>query len=724
MGNSAGKQQQEDYEVDLRQFNLLRCVGKGAFGKVRIVEKRDTRKLFALKYINKQQCVRMRAIQNIFRERAILEEISHPYIVNLRYAFQDDDNMFMVLDLMMGGDLRYHLDRIGGFREDAVRCMAVELASAVNYLHKNKIVHRDLKPDNILLDEAGHVHLTDFNIAVKYAGRGALKSHSGTLAYMAPEIFGDSGYLWQVDWWSLGVCLYECLYGKRPFRGNSNEALTQAIRKQTLNLPDANFVTRQPVSLSQECLLFLRGLLERNVERRLGSAGFETIKRHPFLAVFDWERVDRKDIMPVFVPEPNRSNFDASYDLEELLLEDNPLKYKPRKKKPVAKTTVAATSTSPTSPSTEATKSTKSFGRRKAGSQGAGFSVPMFDPRAMGRNRSVGGGLQGGAQASATGAQQGPQTGGGVVDRTTAELQFIEENFRTYDYTLAARAARAAAAAAAANGAAAGPDANGKERQHSLNGVGSVESLPPIPNMYIDGSGNGTGGAGVGVDMVRSGGGRSATTSGGGMGAGSPPKIYPNGTSMGHQAHPSWSSDLGQQQQQQQQQQQFQMQTSSSNGLPPPIVHTTTTMTSGAASALPPHASLPITTPNSGPQQPQAQQQQQLPTPPPSPATFAFNPHQRTRVSTDRLKQQQAVGVAPALPITMPALSERGKMGLASPTVQGQPMLSPPVMAHSPSAPASVSTAHVGSVGSIGQQQQQQQQSSSKFVGWGSPQQQ
>ncbi|KAJ3068516.1 hypothetical protein HK102_007153, partial [Quaeritorhiza haematococci] len=126
---------------ELRHFNLLRCVGKGAFGKVRIVEKRDTKKLYALKYINKMQCLRMRATQNIFRERAILEEIDHPFIVNLRFAFQDDENMFFVLDLMMGGDLRFHLDRLGGFSEAQVRFMCAEVACALNYLHTHKIVH-------------------------------------------------------------------------------------------------------------------------------------------------------------------------------------------------------------------------------------------------------------------------------------------------------------------------------------------------------------------------------------------------------------------------------------------------------------------------------------------------------------------------------------------------------------------------------------------------------
>ncbi|KAI8850657.1 kinase-like domain-containing protein [Chytridium lagenaria] len=455
MGNSSAKLASgEDVEVDLRQFNLLRCVGKGAFGKVRIVEKRDTRKLYALKYINKQQCVRMRAIQNIFRERAILEELSHPYIVNLRYAFQDDDNMFMVLDLMMGGDLRYHLDRIGGFREDAVRIMATELSSALNYLHKSKIVHRDLKPDNrviLLFLFFRHTNLTIiFQHCREIRWPKRIKIAFRNTRIHGPEIFGDSGYLWQVDWWSLGVCLYECLYGKRPFRGNSNEALTNAIRKQTLTLPDANYVTRQTVGLSNEGANFIRGLLDRNVERRLGSMGFESIRGHPWISGFDWERVERKDMNPLFVPEPNRSNFDASYDLEELLLEENPLKYKPRKR-----------NQKPTPPFPPPTPHHPRQQRKKLRLATVSFQAAEKRPPPLLKMVPTpcgGGGFFNMLMSQPAGGASAH--GNAAKDRVTAELQFIEENFKTYDFTLAAKAKRAAAVVAAAAAASAAAESH------------------------------------------------------------------------------------------------------------------------------------------------------------------------------------------------------------------------------------------------------------------------
>lgn len=147
MGNLSSKihdqksQQLDLNTVDLRDFKLLRCVGKGAFGKVRIVEKKEDKLQYALKYINKSQCLKMSAVQNMFRERAILIAVRHPFVVNLRYCFQDDENMFMVIDLMLGGDIRYHLDKNHALKEPEVRIIIAEISSGLQYLHSKNIVH-------------------------------------------------------------------------------------------------------------------------------------------------------------------------------------------------------------------------------------------------------------------------------------------------------------------------------------------------------------------------------------------------------------------------------------------------------------------------------------------------------------------------------------------------------------------------------------------------------
>ncbi|KAI7857602.1 kinase-like protein [Circinella umbellata] len=314
-----------DEEVDLSHFALLRSVGKGAFGKVRVVQHKGSKRLFALKYINKAKCIRMHAVENIISERRLLELIHHDFVVNLRYAFQDDENLFMIIDLMLGGDLRFHLDRMGPFPEECVRFYAAEIALALRYLHRKHIVHRDLKPDNILLNEHGHAHLTDFNIAVRYSNEKPLSSIAGSMAYMAPEILMKRGYAASVDWWSLGVVCYELLVGKRPFRAKSNEALQHAIMHDPIEFPD-------DTNLSSEAIDFVQGLLTRDISQRLGFGpnGFRRLQQHSWFKEYDWKQLEAKQGTPPFIPDDKRANFDPTHELEEILLEDNPLKAKKR----------------------------------------------------------------------------------------------------------------------------------------------------------------------------------------------------------------------------------------------------------------------------------------------------------------------------------------------------------------------------------------------------------
>ncbi|KAG0004356.1 hypothetical protein BGZ65_000515, partial [Modicella reniformis] len=312
---------------ELSHFHLLRSVGKGAFGKVRVVQHKKTKEIYALKYINKGKCIRMRAVENIIQERRLLEEVEFSLICNLRYAFQDDENLFMVLDLMLGGDLRFHLERAGPMKEDVVRFYIAELALGLDALHSRRIIHRDLKPDNVLLDEHGHAHLTDFNIAVCYNPSKPLVSIAGSMAYMAPEVLLRKGYLASVDWWSLGVIMFELLFGKRPFRGKTNEILTNSILRDPLPFPEN---AREIVST--QCLDVLSKLCERDISKRLGCtpAGLNAVKDHPWFQGIVWDKLVTKEATPPFQPDSKRANFDATHELEELLMEDNPLKAKKR----------------------------------------------------------------------------------------------------------------------------------------------------------------------------------------------------------------------------------------------------------------------------------------------------------------------------------------------------------------------------------------------------------
>lgn len=191
-------------------------------------------------------------------------------------------------------------------------------------------MHRDVKPDNVLLDLEGHVHLADFNVASDITPGKPLTSKSGTLAYLAPEVYAGKGYYSEVDWWSLGVLFFECIYNKRPFEANSHDQLAQSIIRANPPFP----VTSPPVSAS--CNHAISSLLEKNKALRIGAARFESFTDNPFFREIDFEALERKEVEPIFCPSSDKTNFDATYDLEELLLEEAPLEARARKQKPRA----------------------------------------------------------------------------------------------------------------------------------------------------------------------------------------------------------------------------------------------------------------------------------------------------------------------------------------------------------------------------------------------------
>ncbi|KAI0255083.1 kinase-like protein [Lactifluus subvellereus] len=322
-------------EVSLYHFDLHRVVGKGAFGKVRVVEHKRSKKLYALKYIDKQRCIKQKSVANVIQERRLLEEVDHPFLVNLRYAFQDDDNCFFVLDLMLGGDLRYHLNTRGNFPEDVVRFWTAELASGLAYLHSKGIMHRDIKPDNIVLDAKGHAALTDLNIAMHYSRTRLHTSVAGSMAYMAPEVVDPQrpGYSWQVDWWSLGVCAFELLWHKRPFDGNSAEKMRDSIMKHPIRKP-----SQRHGPVSGECVSALFGLLERDPKKRLGcrtgTSSIAEIQSHSWFSQLNWRKLEAKQLDPPFVPNQDRANFDVSHELDEFMLAEKPLTHHKRKANP------------------------------------------------------------------------------------------------------------------------------------------------------------------------------------------------------------------------------------------------------------------------------------------------------------------------------------------------------------------------------------------------------
>ncbi|XP_066498592.1 serine/threonine-protein kinase 32B-like isoform X1 [Hoplias malabaricus] len=322
---------EEGEDVNFDHFQILRAIGKGSFGKVCIVQKQDTKKMYAMKYMNKHKCIERDEVRNVFRELQIMQGLEHPFLVNLWYSFQDEEDMFMVVDLLLGGDLRYHLRQNIHFKEETVKLYICELALALNYLQSCHIIHRDIKPDNILLDEHGHVHITDFNIATVLKDTEKATSMTGTKPYMAPEMFrsfveGGPGYSYPVDWWALGVTAYELLRGWRPYDIHSSTAVDDV-----LNIFRGDRV-RYSSTWSKGLVSLLRRLLTKEPESRLSC--ISDIQNLPYLADVNWDAVFEKSVPPGFTPNKGRLNCDPTFELEEMILESKPLH---KKKKRLAK---------------------------------------------------------------------------------------------------------------------------------------------------------------------------------------------------------------------------------------------------------------------------------------------------------------------------------------------------------------------------------------------------
>ncbi|XP_027627468.1 serine/threonine-protein kinase 32A [Tupaia chinensis] len=319
----------ENEDVNFDHFEILRAIGKGSFGKVCIVQKNDTKKMYAMKYMNKQKCVERNEVRNVFKELQIMQGLEHPFLVNLWYSFQDEEDMFMVVDLLLGGDLRYHLQQNVRFQEDTVKLFICELAMALDYLQSQRIIHRDMKPDNILLDEHGHVHITDFNIAAMLPREMRITTMAGTKPYMAPEMFNsrkEAGYSFAVDWWSLGVTAYELLRGRRPYHIRSSTS-----SKEIAHMFETAIVS-YPSAWSQEMVSLLKKLLEPNPDERFSH--LSDVQNFPYMNDMNWDAVLEKRLIPGFIPNKGRLNCDPTFELEEMILESKPLH---KKKKRLAK---------------------------------------------------------------------------------------------------------------------------------------------------------------------------------------------------------------------------------------------------------------------------------------------------------------------------------------------------------------------------------------------------
>jgi p90 ribosomal S6 kinase len=311
-----GEIQDDAEKANANQFDLLKVLGQGSFGKVFLVRKtegRDSNKLFAMKVLRKATLkVRDRVRAKV--ERNILAQINHPFIVRLHYAFQTEGKLYLILDFLRGGDLFTRLAKEGTFRERDVRFYLAELILALDHLHSLGIVYRDLKPENILLDSMGHISLCDFGLSKDtFDNEGKTHSFCGTVEYMAPEVVGRKGHTTTADWWSLGVLMFEMLTGHLPFQGENRAHTMGQILKSKIHMP---------LHLSPEAQFLLRALFKRSPKQRLGSGpkGVQEIKDHPFFATIDWICLFEREIPPPFKPAVDSNDDETMHFDDEFIL--------------------------------------------------------------------------------------------------------------------------------------------------------------------------------------------------------------------------------------------------------------------------------------------------------------------------------------------------------------------------------------------------------------------
>jgi ankyrin repeat protein len=287
----------DEEKVGPHSFLVHNLIGKGSFGEVYLVEKKNTKSFYAMKVLHKTKIMKHNLVKYALTERNVLSITNHPFIVKLTYAFQTSDKLFLILDYCPGGDLGEHLQKERRFTEDRAKIYLAEIVLALEDLHRRDIIFRDLKPDNIVLDVEGHAMLTDFGLSkegVLDHSQGA-RSFCGSVAYLAPEMLKRVGHGKAVDWYLLGVVFYEMLVGVPPYYANNREKLFENIEKAPLKIP---------AHLSNEAKSLLKSLLQRNPIKRLGSGkgDADEVKSHKFFENINWTDVERRKLKPP-VPE-------------------------------------------------------------------------------------------------------------------------------------------------------------------------------------------------------------------------------------------------------------------------------------------------------------------------------------------------------------------------------------------------------------------------------------
>ncbi|KAK0397141.1 hypothetical protein QR680_002003 [Steinernema hermaphroditum] len=316
--------------VDKHTFRLYRVLGKGGFGEVCACQVRASGKMYALKKLEKKRVKKRHAETLSLNEKQILQKINSPFVVSLAYAYETKDALCLVLTLMNGGDLKFHLYNLmpGGFDEKRVQFYAAEITLGLQHLHQERILYRDLKPENILLDDYGHVRISDLGLAVELKDNEPIKGRVGTVGYMAPEIVKNERYSYGVDWWGVGCLIYEMIEGKAPFRQRKEKVKREEVERRVREDQE-----KYSDKFSEAARTLCRGLLHKEPSFRLGCRrvgrpedGADEMKAHPFFTQGDattgrepvpWKKMEAGKLTPPFCPDPRAVYAKDVLDIEQ-----------------------------------------------------------------------------------------------------------------------------------------------------------------------------------------------------------------------------------------------------------------------------------------------------------------------------------------------------------------------------------------------------------------------
>ncbi|KAG0365183.1 camp-dependent protein kinase catalytic subunit [Gamsiella multidivaricata] len=301
-----GSQQATRRKFNLNDFRIHRTLGTGSFGRVHLVQSRFNSRFYAMKVLKKSEIVRLRQIEHTNNEKMILERVEHPFLINMWGTFQDVRNLYMVMDYVVGGELFSVLRKTQRFPEHVARFYTCEVLLALEYLHSHAVIYRDLKPENLLLDSMGHIKITDFGFA-KHVPQNMTWTLCGTPDYLAPEIIQSKGYGKAVDWWSMGVLMFEMCAGFPPFFDEDHIKLYGKIMAGRV---------RYPPHFSPALKDLLKRLLTADLTKRYGNlrGGATDIKNHVWFEGINWDMVYSRQVeapyRPTILGEGDSSNFD------------------------------------------------------------------------------------------------------------------------------------------------------------------------------------------------------------------------------------------------------------------------------------------------------------------------------------------------------------------------------------------------------------------------------